>query len=431
MKVNRNLFIMGIVAMIGTLIGNSYRFIFNIFIAKIFEPEILGMYSVLLSYVFLLGSITTTSILMSALKFVAENKNQPKMLKKAFTETFTLTLIAAFPSSVFLIIIYVVFRLNFTIEYIVLAAILIFLFITYSFFRNIYFSIGKMKEYLFLEICAGIFFYMYILIFIYFDLDVIYAILSFYIPYIIFSLSSIFLFRNLIIKISKFDINILKYSGILLIGSFASVIRTYSAPILLSAYVSNVMIGYYAAGMTLGLPISFIQRGISKIILPEFSYLQKNKKYDLLEKTYNKINLVLGLIITIISTLMIIFSKNIIMIIFGDKYIYSHNILNIFIIIYSIQILFFPTTTIFSSRNDTVKIPVILNIIGTVVIFLLWIVLIPIYGILGAVIAQLAGSFIIFMPQLFFIKNVFNIKCKYSVYFICIIIATFLAYIHF
>ena len=202
----------------------------------------------------------------------------------------------------------------------------------------------------------------------------------------------------LIIKISRLRINLdilksaLRFSIPLIPCGVITVAISSTDKIILERYVPLSEIGIYSVGVTLGTVLSIIARGFHFAVEPEiyeaFNHKDFNKKIVIIKNNFLYLLISLGCII-------IIFSKEIVMIAISEQFYECYKIIPFFIIGTIFRgVEMFVSTTLFA-LNKTIYGPVItgisffINLLGNLI-------LIPYLGILGAASASLV-SFVILL----------------------------------
>lgn len=400
-----------------TLISKIGGFIFTIILARFLMPELFGLFTLVMSTIFIFVSFTDFGIGSALTRYVSKNisKGKKSKVKGYFSFLFKLKIILII--SLFLILILSSkFIANFYGKPIFLGLIigpiyLVCLSLT-TFFEYLFYSIKKFKQPFLKEIVFQIFRLVLFFLVILFIRNS-----SFSSEFILFlivaslSLSSfltlIFIFRLSRKKISflkakekklnrkeKKDLRkfIIPLSTIVLSGVFFGSIDT----LMLGKFVSSEFLGFYNAAFKLVVSISPLI-AFSDVLLPIFSGLKSKR----LEQGFKKSIRLTFLLSLGIFLLVFIFAPLIIKIVFGNNYLESINALRIL----SLLLLCTPISKIYNSYITSIgktKILAIFLIFSTILNIILNYILITnllVYGpgkaILGAAIATIFSRYVL------------------------------------
>ena len=176
--------------------------------------------------------------------------------------------------------------------------------------------------------------------------------------------------------------------------------------IMLSTMSGMANVGFYGVPVRLISTLNIPFTSLSVALLPRVSiYFNKARSLKNIYKQSQRFYIFLGLIITIIIFL---FSKQIISILFGSKYIEgnAHNALRILILAFLINKISGPAGVVILSMEEKLNKFIPFAFFGAILnigLNLLWI---PRYGILGASLATLICALVTSFIELFLVKSV-------------------------
>lgn len=179
---------------------------------------------------------------------------------------------------------------------------------------------------------------------------------------------------------------------------------------MIGAFRTEEEIGYYANGVKLIRIVYSITSAISATIIPRMSLLFAQKKIKEMNRLYNQI-LQIVLLIALPSSLgLIMLSKSIVSVLFGETFLPTSNIINILaVIIIIISISYLSGSVILTATNNE-KYLLKATFSGAVGNIILNIVLIPQIGINGAAIASVISEFIVFIVHIYYAKKYVKIR---------------------
>ena len=121
-----------------------------------------------------------------------------------------------------------------------------------------------------------------------------------------------------------------KFGGILWLGGLATFVLFKYNDFILGTFISQESLGFYAKAMSLAiLPTSLVTSAISRVSFPMYAQLQENKK-----KLNQALNLVVSTILRVgipICLLLLITSKELILVVFGQKWLPMVGILRLLV----------------------------------------------------------------------------------------------------
>ncbi|RLA87965.1 MAG: hypothetical protein DRG20_06805 [Deltaproteobacteria bacterium] len=220
--------------------------------------------------------------------------------------------------------------------------------------------------------------------------------------------------KNINLKFEKINyslcFSILKQSFAVAFIRIFNMINQRIDIIMLSTMSGMANVGFYGVPVRLISTLNIPFTSLSVALLPRVSiYFNKARSLKNIYKQSQRFYIFLGLIITIIIFL---FSKQIISILFGSKYIEgnAHNALRILILAFLINKISGPAGVVILSMEEKLNKFIPFAFFGAILnigLNLLWI---PRYGILGASLATLICALVISFIKLFLVQGVLRVS---------------------
>ena len=180
---------------------------------------------------------------------------------------------------------------------------------------------------------------------------------------------------------NKVSILFFKYGITSMIGTVASTGTGYLSVIITGIYLNNSDAGIYASILSIVSVLTFVPKLFTQVFLPEFSKLYgENKNQDILH-ILRKSTILLLITASIICLIIFIFSENILSV-FGDNFRSGSLVLRILLPSVFIRMISIPFVS-FLSGTKYVIFPNIGGFIIFIVSLVLWIILIPTFGLIG------------------------------------------------
>jgi stage V sporulation protein B len=270
----------------------------------------------------------------------------------------------------------------------------------------------KMKDFAFLSVVQNFLtLILSIFLVIYFKIGIIGAVFGFVIPTIIVgSLSLLFVKDHLLAYVSN-SIEILKELlnfGFYVILSNSTILMFFQVDSLLIGYfIDETKVGYYAVAALIIQGIMILPNAIQRINVPTIANSYSNHEYSYIEKLIKEIVLKMFLITMILSTLLIIFGKFFISLLFTSEFLPAYLPLIILLIGYTIYAPLVSVGGTFSSIGK-VKTEFQINAICALTNTVLNIILIPKFDIIGAALATSISTIIIAIIYGYSIKIYFR-----------------------
>lgn len=186
---------------------------------------------------------------------------------------------------------------------------------------------------------------------------------------------------------------LLALSTPMMVAHIVSQINSFSGIMLLSIFADEVAISYYAVSLRIALLMSFLIIAVNKIVAPKFAILYHERKIAELKKVVIFSNRLLAIVSFPMLVIIIIFGKQILNL-FGDGFEDGYSAL-IFIAIGQFFASVSGTVIFLLQMTGSEKVIRTNIIIATFSSIFLGLVLVPLYGLLGAAIATSFGLILV------------------------------------
>ncbi|MDD4083000.1 MAG: flippase [Sphaerochaetaceae bacterium] len=371
----------------------AFFLIINIILSRKLGVENFGLWSLFLSIITIIFTISFFGIGSSTKKFIAQY-NKTDNLKSIFVSSIKLRFLFSF---LFCLILFVIHKplaniLGYPeLEKLLLYGIpLVFFSGLVEYLKDIFIGLHRIKYNFIINFLEFGFKLLLIIIFLLFSNIVISVITSFSLALFITSLVGLLLlyfnFYKPLKKTNKnFTKQILNYSYPLIFISLGFIIATEIDTFMIGLFTNTTEVGIYAVAKQIILKLPHISLAIAMGTMPIFAQMNESNKLEFKKKLYNllKINSVIFLIIIVA---IIALSPFLVPLIFGVEYVRSVLPLQIL----TVYLFGFATSILLSSFLDyigkakkraiNISISILLNLI-------LNIILIPEYGVVGAAIS--------------------------------------------
>jgi len=227
------------------------------------------------------------------------------------------------------------------------------------------------------------------------------------------------------VKAVSADKELLSFSLPLLFGGIAGLIMGWTDTLMLGYFCSSGEVGIYNAALPTAQAIGAIPGAFAIIFFPVISELYARNKIDDLRKTYRAVTKWMLSLMFPAFLLVLLFSGQVIKILFGAEYIVGATALSILVFGFSIGIVLGPASAILQTYGKT-KIIMMTAWIGAGINFSLNFLLIPIYGINGAAIATGLSLALLYIVNFLFAYRVAKIQ-PFKLSYLKIILASLLA----
>lgn len=422
------------------IILSATTFFISIILGRFLGPAELGIYSLTISIYIMVSVIGGMGIANAIVKFVAESQDKNEDFKKISSSSVILTLIFGILSGLILIYlsgilsdIFSMEELNVTIK--IAALSLPFLMINNT-LLGIFNGLREMKIFSIRAIIRSL---------LLLGLTISLLIAGFGIYGVVFAvfLSETGIFLILLFSSKDyFSFNftdfintsevLLKFSSHLVIANIIWILTINADKVLIGFFLTDTDVGIYTIVLAFGSGLILIPGALSTVLYPMISQLNKTGNFENIASLVNKFLRYSLFILSFLGLILILFSKDIILILLNQNFLAVLKPLWIYILgivffgsVSSIVIVFRgmgkPDLDWKMSLNSLI-VGVILNII-----------LIPAFGIIGAVIGTISALLTDSILTIIFLKKYLNIKIKNFVFikaisciilpFLCLIIA--------
>ena len=207
------------------------------------------------------------------------------------------------------------------------------------------------------------------------------------------------------IKIDKITIlKVIRFGFPIQINRFLSFGSGQVTTLLLSAMTVSKNVAYFGTGQRLPKAFSSISASFITVFFPNMATLYANKQYEKAASVLNQSIRLISFLLSIITLVVVIFSEQIILLLFTDKYLSSNMVMQLLMIAFQIgfviQLIGFTLTS-----AGYPKMAMVQNILLTSIIIIGNIVLIPKYGIIGAAATPIIANYFTFPLSVWLLKK--------------------------
>ena len=202
-------------------------------------------------------------------------------------------------------------------------------------------------------------------------------------------------FKVKTLKSVKFSKSIFKYSLPVMTGNFAGMVFSSQTPLILTYFLGLESVAQYVYAYSLAKITVYFSKSINQVFAPLISEMWNKKEYMELKKILNIIFTLFFLIGLPLAITMFVFSDELLELLFGP----SFEIASLLLKFLTIYFIFYNLTTTYQSMFSNIGKPKKSRNITFLIVILnltLNMIFIPIYGLLGAGIADLTTMFIAF-----------------------------------
>jgi len=211
-------------------------------------------------------------------------------------------------------------------------------------------------------------------------------------------------------KISSEIKNILNFSSFSFLGSFSNILVLNVDILMVTSLLGLSQTGIYTTAFYIGMIIEIPRRAISQISIPFISENLKNDKIKNLEKNYTEVSLYQTIIGVLFYLLIIINLDSLFSLIPNSENFISGKDVVYIVGLSKLIIMVFGYNSELISLSKYYKFNVVTILILAVVGIILNIILIPVYGLIGAAMASLISIIIFNIIKFIFIKIRFGIS---------------------
>ena len=399
---------------ISNIISKVGALVFTIIIARMLFPELFGIYSLVLTIIITLTTLSDLGLGSAASRYISESVGNRNKIQARSRFQFLLK----FKGIASLIIVFILFILSGTIAVLFkkpelalplkIGSIYLLINSFYWTITPVFLSFQKLKYSAIAELIFQISRIVLVFIFLYFfkNVEVIFIalaismIFSLIFAYIVLRKKFSFLIKGKIEPVERR--RILKFSGYLTIGSIGAMIFGNIDKLILGYYVAAKLIGIYAAITTLiGAAFGILAFG-GTVFLPAFTQLNGKRLERAFKKAFHYLSLIIipsatGLAFLAIPLIRLLYGADYVPITIRSSMIITSALLSLLIIENAFTAIY---AVLFNAREKT-KITAILNITTSAITIILSIVFIILfikinvdYSLIAVAIAAFIGRYI-------------------------------------
>lgn len=375
------------------------------YVSRVLGPESYGTVNFAISIVALFGIFGGIGLTSYATREVAKCKEDTNKLSKIFIEIFLI-------QSLLTMLVYIIYLTFIWVSNGGNKAFLLFFINGFTLFTNLFtfqwffMGIENFKYITIRDAIVKICFVITIFLFIHESNDLIlYMILNLISLILSAVLNCLSLLKK--IKIRKYKLKFQYHFKAIILALTMSFISTLSIqlnPILLGSIATKENLGYYNVGLKLvTMAVSIISSALI-VILPRLSYMNEKEDKDGQVAMVKKISDLLMLFSLPASLGLFLYSKSIVLILFGQEYVKAVNVSEIT----AICLIIMPLTGVLYNyiySNDKEHIAIYTMIISLIVSICINILLVPKYLFIGAAICFVIVEFVKMVIYIFFVKK--------------------------
>ena len=387
------------IAFVGLVLGKLFAYLTRVFIARNMGPEAYGLISIGIAIISIVTIFSLIGLEQGLIRFIAfyRGKKDLRRVKGSIISSFKIAL----PISIFFSII--LFTLSEQIALFfskpdlipiiqIFSLVLPFsVIMTLSHSSLIGFKMIKQKVYT-VEIGKNLSTLLVVLTLFYLGFNLLGAVLAFGFGFVLSSLTGLYYLKNKILsrfkKIKPIFVGkeIISFSYPLLIAAVLLLIMSWTDVLFLGYFDTSANVGIYSAALNTCILLTFVLESFGFIFMPLISELHSQSKKEEIRKIYKSSTRWMFSIVFPIFLLFIFFPDKILNILFGENFISGSQSLMVLafgsLIVVSVGV----TGRTITAIGKT-KINFYLTSMGATLNIILNLILIPIYGIVGAAVA--------------------------------------------
>lgn len=422
-----------------------FNYIFRIVLAKNLELVEYGLFFSVLSFFTLIGTLLDMGLQFSAVKFISEarakkkNVNEKRIILSVFLFQITLSVVVSL----------VIFSLEgylsshfFKADASGLIKLMLVWFVSlpfFFFFNYVFLGNQKPVAYSSVDTTRAATITILSILFLHFGLGILSPAFA-YVVSVLFLLviySPLFLriypdfFRKSSLLGKKYFLKILKYGVMIAIGISSYVIILQTDTLMITYFRTLKEVGLYQAAVPIALIIIFFAQATATVLYPLSSELWVKKKKHLLSMGINMIYKYFFIFIFPMAAILFSFPKLVLTLLFGPEFVGAATVLKVFAfgaILLSFYLMNQAVLQGIGKPKVIAKIIIFAALFNVIINF----ILIPIYGMMGAVTATILSYLVAFVLASFQMRKVFGIKVPLSIWGRTIIAGVlFIVLIHF
>lgn len=428
-------FLKGTVATsLGTISSMVFHFLSITILARVLTTNEFGLYSLLISIVFIFNTISSFGLEVTLIKFISEetNQNQKYFL---YPILFLKLLMTVFVSIIFYAAMsYILPLLGVGLnEYGLKIIILFFL----GSFRDIFFSVFQglkyFKKYALIQIFSAVIRVIFIILFIYFyeldlkslvAIEIITNILAIILQLTQIPFKKVFSFqlkRSILSQIVKFTLPV--YSN-----NIFDIINARINLFIIGLYLTSSSVAFYEVGSKIPQALRKIYASFLGVFYPNLSGLFARDEKENASELINKSLIILSITLSFLTFISFLFSREITVILFSKQYVDSAFVFFLLMLNFLIRSL----STVLGKSNLSAgfpSVPMRVNMASSIVSLVFSIMLIPFLGFEGPAYSLIISDSFSQILYLYFLKRI-NVKIQIKLYLtpIVILLLCILAY---
>lgn len=433
------------IVFIGTGIGMFFAYLASVIVARLLGPSDFGLISLASTVATIASTIVLVGMPEGIVRFIALYKgvNDQGRIKSVIISSLSIVVPLSLVAGLFLFFFsdLISIRIFNKPDLTMILKIFSFSIPFYSIFAIFIYAIGGFQELKYMVYIRDIFqnsvrlFFILILLLLgygIYGVAIVYTFTIITLPFAsLFYLNKIFPVFSKKIKSISMKKELFSYSWPLMFAGILGLVMGWIDTLMLGYLLEAKDVGIYRASMTTASLVLIIPSSFASIFFPvitEFYSRGEKKEFENINAVVTKWILMIVLPLVL---LMIIFSKQILYILYGVEYMAGAFVLSILGIAYFITAIFSPTNQLIPVIGRT-KLIMINTSIGALLNVLLNFLLIPIYAINGAAIATTISLLVVNALAFLEVRAITNIKpirLNYLRIFFASIIATIIVYV--
>ena len=414
-----------------SVITAIFLYLSKIFLARILGPTQYGLFVLSMTIGYIFSSFTQSGVAPAISYFIPryrKKKGLPNILSTLFWISSIAIFVVAILFVVFPNVIGIIFGEPKIVPYLPYILVFIIVYTYTNFFVNIFKSYENAKVPALVSIIRST-------LFLFIGVSLTYIYRSFFAPlltyifiYVLLLSILIYLSRKLV-ELSKpsrkYAKNIIYFSFSMFIVGILSMILRWTDVWMISYFMESKWVGIYNVATSTSFVLNFFISAFMFLFFPIATRLISEGKKGEVSNLATKIIFWNTLIVVPIFSLFFLFSRAIVYVLFGARYILASLPMSILVVGILLRNIFSTNGNILLALNQKKKI-VYSSLIGVITNVILNFVLIPIYGISGAAVATSTSLFLVFLLRYLFarqFKVAPNIKVTIKPLLIAILIA--------
>lgn len=410
------------IAFIGLLFGKFFAYLTRVFIARIMGPEVYGLISMGIAIISVFATLALLGFNPGLTRFIAfyRGKKNLEKVKGSIFSAFRISL----PISIILAILLFVFSKHIALFFSKPALIPIFQILSFALPFSVIMSLScstlvgfkliKHKVYT-VDIGKNLSTLLLVAIFFYLGFNLFGATLGFTLGFFVSSLVGLYYIKTKIFpKIKKIKSvyatkELVSFSWPLLMVAVLGLVMSWTDVLMLGYFDTAVNVGIYSAALNTCVFLGVVSTAFGFIFIPLISELYSQDKKEEIRNIYKTSTRWMFSIIFPTFLIFILFPDNILRILFGEEFVLG----SLSLIILSFGVLFSISTGLSIETTIAIGKNKVINYITSIAAssnIILNIILIPIYGMIGAAIAMASAYIIWSFLTLYYLYKKINIQ---------------------